>query len=110
MLVTISFLPQDDVKTLLEIVYTGSIEATMDEMRRMLTLAHTLYISVPVSDQLMKMLGLSLPSLPVLKPKSVTPVIPPEPPVVTPSFNPSRSIVHIQLLPVSSCPTLFIAY
>ena len=33
---------------MLEIVYTGSIEATMEEMRRMLILAHSLYISVPV--------------------------------------------------------------
>ena len=39
---------QADVKSLLEIVYTGSIEATMEEMRRMLILAHSLYISVPV--------------------------------------------------------------
>lgn len=36
------------MKSLLEIVYTGSIEATMEEMRRMLILAHSLYISVPV--------------------------------------------------------------
>ena len=34
---------------MLEIVYTGSIEATMEEMRRMLILAHSLYISVPVT-------------------------------------------------------------
>ena len=56
----------------------------MEEMRRMLILAHSLYISVPVmknmillllnlttvskvSDQLMKMLGLTLPPLPSLK-------------------------------------------
>jgi hypothetical protein len=76
---------QADVKSLLEIVYTGSIEATMEEMRRMLTLAHSLYISVPVSDQLMKMLGITLPPLPSVKP----PAKPPAPEMV-PSFNPSK--------------------
>ena len=44
---------QADVKSLLEIVYTGSIEATMEEMRRMLILAHSLYISVPVIMMMM---------------------------------------------------------
>ena len=41
------------MKSLLEIVYTGSIEATMEEMRRMLILAHSLYISVPVIKMMM---------------------------------------------------------
>ena len=109
---------QADVKSLLEIVYTGSIEATMEEMRRMLILAHSLYISVPVmknmillllnlttvskvSDQLMKMLGLTLPPLPSLKQTkslepnvaaaSISPVVaPPVPLDLVQGFNPSE--------------------
>ena len=79
------------MKSLLEIVYTGSIEATMAEMRRMLILAHSLYISVPVSDQLMKMLGLTLPPLPTLpwlKPKP-----PPQAEPVLPAFSPSKLLL-----------------
>ena len=58
------------VESLLEIIYSGSIEADLELIRSMLTLAHSLYISVPVSDQLMTMLGLHLPALPpVNKPK-----------------------------------------
>ena len=60
-----------EVQSLLEIVYNGSIEATLDEMRNLLTLAHALYISVPVSDQLMKMLKLKLPPLPPLDVRNV---------------------------------------
>ena len=39
------------VESLLEIIYNGSIEADLEMIRAMLTLAHSLYISVPVSDQ-----------------------------------------------------------
>ena len=87
---------QADVKSLLEIVYTGSIEATMAEMRRMLILAHSLYISVPVSDQLMKMLGLTLPPLPKLpwlKPKP-----PPQAEPVLPAFSPSMLIRRLMIM------------
>ena len=56
--------PKHVVESLLEIIYSGSIEADLELIRSMLTLAHSLYISVPVSDQLMSMLGLQLPSLP----------------------------------------------
>ena len=52
------------VESLLEIIYSGSIEADLELIRSMLTLAHSLYISVPVSEQLMTMLGLQLPALP----------------------------------------------
>ena len=51
-----------------------------------------------VSDQLMKMLGLTLPPLPSLKQKSTEPaaanvspvVVPPSPVDVVPGFNPSK--------------------
>ena len=61
---TVLDMPDSDhevVQSLLDIVYNGSIEASLDMIRRLLTLAHSLYISVPVSDQLMSMLGLQLP-------------------------------------------------
>ena len=58
------------VQSLLDIVYNGSIEASLEEIRRLLTLAHSLYISVPVSDQLMSMLGLHLPPQSKLGPAS----------------------------------------
>ena len=51
---------QADVKSLLEIVYTGSIEATMEEMRRMLILAHSLYISVPVIIMMMMVMTMMM--------------------------------------------------
>ena len=58
------------VQSLLDIVYNGSIEASLEDIRRLLTLAHSLYISVPVSDQLMAMLGLRLPPQSKLGPAS----------------------------------------
>ena len=61
---TVLDLPDTDhevVAALLDIVYNGSIEASLEMIRKLLTLAHSLYISVPVSDQLMSMLGLQLP-------------------------------------------------
>merc|ERR1719195_369085 len=61
---TVLDLPDTDhevVAALLDIVYNGSIEASLEMIRELLTLAHSLYISVPVSDQLMSMLGLQLP-------------------------------------------------
>ena len=68
---TILDMPDSDhevVQSLLDIVYNGSIEASLEDIRRLLTLAHSLYISVPVSDQLMSMLGLQLPPQPKLGP------------------------------------------
>ena len=61
--------PKHVVESLLEIIYSGSIEANLEQIRSMLSLAHSLYISVPVSDQLMSMLGLQLPSLPPVNSK-----------------------------------------
>merc|ERR1719336_407708 len=68
---TVLDLPDTDhevVAALLDIVYNGSIEASLEMIRKLLTLAHSLYISVPVSDQLMSMLGLQLPPQQKLRP------------------------------------------
>ena len=76
---TILDMPDSDhevVQSLLDIVYNGSIEASLEEIRRLLTLAHSLYISVPVSDQLMAMLGLQLPPQPKLGPPISAPASP----------------------------------
>ena len=54
------------LQSLLDIIYNGSIEASLDMIRRLLVLAHSLYISVPVSEQLITMLGLELPPQPPL--------------------------------------------
>ena len=51
---------QAEVEALISIIYTGSIDASVEEIRRMLLLAHSLYISVPVSEQLNNILGLNL--------------------------------------------------
>ena len=56
----------DVLQSLLDIIYNGSIEASLDMIRRLLVLAHSLYISVPVSEQLITMLGLELPPQPPL--------------------------------------------
>jgi hypothetical protein len=37
------------------------VEASLEEMRSMLSLAHALFITVPVSDQLTSLLGLEPP-------------------------------------------------
>jgi hypothetical protein len=55
---------KEEVAALLEIIYTGSVEASLEEMRSMLSLAHALYITVPVSDQLTSLLGLEPPPPP----------------------------------------------
>ena len=51
---------KEEIESLIAIIYTGSIDATVEEIRNMLTLAHSLFIPVPVSDQLNSMLGLNL--------------------------------------------------
>ena len=77
---TILDLPDSDrdvVQSLLDIIYTGSIETSLDMIRNMLTLAHSLYIAVPVSDQLMSMLGLQLPQQQSLVTSNNSPSKPP---------------------------------
>ena len=57
---------KDEIESLISIIYNGSIDASVEEIRDMLTLAHSLYIPVPVSDQLNSMLGLNLTPHPTL--------------------------------------------
>jgi len=76
-----------EMKALLEVIYTGSIEASLPEMRSLLSLAHSLYISVPVSDQLKKMLGLQLEKLPDLQDHKKEPSNSVQAPPLVPSMS-----------------------
>eukprot|EP00096_Caligus_rogercresseyi_P016693 TRINITY_DN950_c0_g1_i2.p1 TRINITY_DN950_c0_g1~~TRINITY_DN950_c0_g1_i2.p1 ORF type:complete len:638 (-),score=199.34 TRINITY_DN950_c0_g1_i2:247-2160(-) len=51
------------VQRLLEVVYNGSVEATMDEISELILFAHSLYIKIPVSTEIIELLDLTLPEL-----------------------------------------------
>ena len=57
---------KEEIESLISIVYSGSIDATVEEIKKLLRLAHSLYISVPVSEQLNSILGLDLAPHPLL--------------------------------------------
>jgi len=65
----------ENIQLLLEVVYNGEVEATIEDLRDMILLAHRLYISIPLSADLMKGLDLKLPKLPAFRPppKPATP-------------------------------------
>jgi hypothetical protein len=56
--------PREIVSMLLDLVYVGVIEATIDDLRKIILLAHSLYVSIPLSDDLLETLELTLPSIP----------------------------------------------
>ena len=58
----------EQVQLLLEVVYNGSVEATIEELRNLILLAHRLYITIPMSDELMQGLDVTLPNIPPFKP------------------------------------------
>ena len=55
--------PREVVSMLLDLVYVGVIEATIDDLRRIILLAHSLYVAIPLSDDLLETLELTLPSI-----------------------------------------------
>lgn len=59
--IELSFL---NCKTILKVVYNGVVEATMSDLRSLIVLAHQLYISIPISEELMQGLDLNLPPMP----------------------------------------------
>jgi hypothetical protein len=67
---------------LLDLVYVGVIEATIDDLRKIILLAHSLYITIPLSDDLLETLELTLPALPPLAPRGLPKLKP------RPSFQP----------------------
>ena len=58
----------ENLQLLLDVVYNGEVEATIEDLRDMILLAHRLYISIPLSDDLMAGLELTLPELPPFSP------------------------------------------
>ena len=65
----------EEVQLLLEVVYNGSVEATIEELRNLILLAHRLYITIPMSDELMQGLDVTLPPIPPFKPPLKVPQI-----------------------------------
>lgn len=64
---------QEELTLLLEIVYNGSVEATIEDLKNLILLAHQLYITIPLSDELINTLELELPPR-----KPFVPVAPPK--------------------------------
>jgi len=62
---------QENLQLLLDVIYNGEVEATIEDLREMILLAHRLYISIPLSDELMAGLDLTLPKLPPFTPPAV---------------------------------------
>ena len=55
------------MQMLLEVVYNGVVEASIEDLRKLILLAHRLYINIPLSNELMQGLELKLPSRPPFK-------------------------------------------
>ena len=51
----------DEMQMLLEVVYNGVVEASIEDLRKLILLAHRLYIAIPLSNELMQGLELKLP-------------------------------------------------
>jgi hypothetical protein len=47
-----------------QVVYKGRVEATMPELSQVIELAHRLRITIPISEELVRRLGLKLESIP----------------------------------------------
>ena len=58
--------PHEIVNLLLAVVYNGVVEATIEDLRELILLSHRLYISIPLSDDIIQGLELELPVLPPL--------------------------------------------
>ena len=54
-------IPVADVRMLLSVVYNGSIEASLEELRRVIFLARDLCVLIPVSAELLRSLEIDLP-------------------------------------------------
>jgi len=57
----------EEMQMLLEVVYNGVVEATIEDLRKLILLAHRLYINIPLSNELMQGLELKLPPRPPFK-------------------------------------------
>ena len=52
------------VSLLLEVAYNGIVEATIDDLKELILLAHSLYMKIPISQDLLVGLELTLPNIP----------------------------------------------
>ena len=69
-----SHVTSDEMQMLLEVIYNGAVEATIEDLRKLILLAHRLYIAIPLSNELMQGLELKLPPRPAFrKPVRFTP-------------------------------------
>jgi len=57
------------IELLLNIVYAGSIDASVEQIKKVIVLAHSLGIPVPVSEQLTSVLGMDMSSLMMRQPQ-----------------------------------------
>lgn len=73
---------RDVTSMLLDLVYIGVIEATIEDLRSIILLAHSLYITIPLSDDLLETLELTLPAIPLFNPKTLPKL------KIKPSFQP----------------------
>lgn len=55
-------IPVDDGQLLMDVIYNGVVEATLEELRSLIMLARHLCIAIPVSNDLLK--TLDIPPLP----------------------------------------------
>lgn len=62
----------EEMQMLLEVVYNGVVEATIEDLRKLILLAHRLYITIPLSNELMRGLDLKLPTRPAFRKPLVT--------------------------------------
>ena len=59
--IEMSEVSSDEMQMLLEVVYNGVVEASIEDLRKLILLAHRLYIAIPLSNELMQGLELKLP-------------------------------------------------
>jgi len=59
------------VSLLLEVTYNGIVEATIDDLKELILLAHSLYVKIPISAELLAGLELTLPDTPPFPTKAL---------------------------------------
>ena len=65
--IEMSHVTSDEMQMLLEVIYNGVVEATIEDLRQLILLAHRLYITIPLSSELMQGLDLKLPPRPTFR-------------------------------------------
>ena len=98
--IEMSHVNSEEMQMLLEVIYNGVVEATIEDLRTLILLAHRLYITIPLSNELMQGLDLKLPPRPAFRKPQSTPafkfatnggVSPPKMPQIKLPLAPSSS-------------------